>query len=315
MKIGEILEDSFNLPWKNRFLIFYGAVIALLTGGYGLSNNLNYTLNSEELAGKLPWLANEAVVIIFSILVITLAILGFLISIWAGAAIVQAVSLIREKKKTDWREAGKVGKRKMFRLLGLSLFLPFLIFLALILIAIPLVYLFTKMPQPTGLVTGVIVGAIVLLLLIPALIYLGLTWALAIRFIILEDSKVLESVKQGLNLIKGHFWRTFGFAILFSLVAGAGSAAASIPLLLLGGSSFFAFMQNNISVGSGIAILTVLYYVIYLAIVGYFQAFIQVGWTLWWFRLRAEQAERLDTVKTPKAKPVPRKAAPKKPKK
>lgn len=301
MKLGEILENSFNLPWRNRFLVFYGVLIALFTGGYGLSNNLNWTINSEEMTGRFAFLANEAFAIAASIGVIIIAILGFLVALWAEANIILAIGYFQAKKKIERAKIEKVSRAKFGKLVVLNFVLPFFIALVLVLVTVPLVYLFYKMPQPTGLVTGIVVGAVLLLALIPALIYLGLAWGLAIRYIVLEDTGAVDALRLALALIKKRFWRTFGFAILFGLIAGAGAGAASLPLILLGGSAYYAFSVGNMSVSAGIAILTVMYYVVYLGIVGYFQAFSQTGWTLWWYKLKAEKIENAKEVAVKKS--------------
>jgi hypothetical protein len=119
-------------------------------------------------------------------------------------------------------------------------------------------------------------------------VYLGLAWALSSRYIVLEDSKVVESIKSSLNLIKGRFWWTLGFALILGIVAGIFGGLATLPLSFSALGTLYGLNAGKNSLAIGLAILTFLFYLLYLAISGYFQVFTHTGWTLWWKALKAQ---------------------------
>jgi hypothetical protein len=302
MPLGEIIEKSFKLPWKNKSLIIFGAIIALFSGSYSIVNSFESgnTISAEtgeSLFGRFGLLLNDLTV---QIVVIALLVLGMAVATWAQAVIIQGADLMDQKKEIKPKELAKIGWVRFWRMILLNLVTPVAVGLFVAIAAVLLYLLFRALPQPAGLISGVVIGAILVLALIPVLVYLGLAWALAARYIVLEGKKVIESIKESVNLIKGRFWWTLGFALILGLVAGILGGLASLPLALAGLGSMYGLNTGRNSVAIGLAILGILFYALYLAVSGYFQVFTHTGWTLWWKALKEQPAP----VKTVKAKPT-----------
>lgn len=287
MRFGEIIEKSFQYPWKNRSLWFYGILIALFSGGSSVSNNVK----SEEvssLTAQYPILGAPEFWIGAAVVGIILGILAIVISFWSQAAIMQGVSLLEKNKQITRKEIGKTGKRKVWNLIKLNVLIPIGIFLALLVVIAPIVYLVTLLPEQTALTVGIGLLVLFIFALIPLLFYFGVIWAVATRSVVLDDLKAIPSLKEARQIIKGHFWETFFFALILGVIVGMAGLFLVLPLIALiavavGGA--IAKMYALMGIG---VVISLAYLVFYLLAVGYLQAFAQTGWTLWWLELKKQ---------------------------
>jgi len=80
------------------------------------------------------------------------------------------------------------------------------------------------------IVIGIFIFGLALLFIIPALIF-GIFWAFAIYILIKEDKGIIESLKTSFNLVKGRWWLTFGYSVLFILITIGIGIIFSIPAM------------------------------------------------------------------------------------
>lgn len=288
MPIGEALEKAFRYPWKNKALIFYGVIITLFTGSYGIRNNFNYSVNSEDVffTKYLSWFASEQGAIVALLILVILMILGVLITAWAQAAIINGVQKIEQGKDVRRKEIGKISRQMYRRLIMLNIVIPAAVFVMVIMVALGIAVAVYSLPSSLNIIVGVLIGLLAVVALVPALIYLGIAWPLAVRNVVLGEAKALESIKLALIQIKGRFWWTFGFAIVLSIIAAAASAIVGIPVAATVAGALYFYSIGKSSLLCFLLILTVIFFVPYLLVAGYFQSFIQTGWTIWWLKLR-----------------------------
>ncbi|MFH1327082.1 MAG: hypothetical protein ABIH59_03070 [archaeon] len=69
-----------------------------------------------------------------------------------------------------------------------------------------------------GIVTTVLLAILFILLIVPGIIFL-VFWIFASYVLIKEDKGIWESLKKSKEIVKGKWWRTFGFVILISLIS------------------------------------------------------------------------------------------------
>lgn len=104
------------------------------------------------------------------------------------------------------------------RLIGASL----LMVVMLMLIALPFLVLFAVFAV---LGAGwVWMGILLLLVAVPPAAYFRVKWMLVFQLVLLERSGPWEGLKRGSALVCGHWWRSFGFFLLISV----------LPSLILG---------------------------------------------------------------------------------
>lgn len=178
--------------------------------------------------------------------------LGLLVatSLCTGLVVV-AISQAVLNKKIGAAEVFDRSKKRIWGLLGVSL-LPSLIMGVIIFVAILL----------TGLLVSVTESAasfLVLLVLIPGVVILSLLfmirWLLAPAILILEERKVIASLKRSWQLTKGSFWRLFGIYLLTSIIA---SLIAGLIAGVLGIASGLLFPQGyDVNFGALVSTLLV----------------------------------------------------------
>lgn len=289
MPIGEVLEKAFKYPWKNKTLWFYGVLIAIFTAGSVVTNQYDVGESDftflESINTTTLWIIGAGIVVIGLIL----GIVGLIITCWSKIAIFRGTAMLEEGKEITRKEIGKTGRRPVWKLIVLDYLVPVMIFFVFLLIIALFIALFYLIPQPAGLWIGVVTGIIVFFALIPFLIYFSYIWVLAARYVALEDMNVIDSLRTGQRLIKGKFWWTFLLGIVQGMISGAATFAAILPLIFLIGIAIF-LAANKLWIGVVIlGVFSLLYIAVYIVILGYFVAFENTGWTIWWLKLKEAQ--------------------------
>jgi hypothetical protein len=72
-----------------------------------------------------------------------------------------------------------------------------------------------------------------LLIIVPG-VYLWVSWWVSAQAVVAEDLGPLRGMSRSRQLVKGNWWRTFGIALLISLIGGLLAFALGIPFLAAG---------------------------------------------------------------------------------
>ncbi len=112
------------------------------------------------------------------------SIFVILLSILMGASL---IFMVFSKKKLDYKQAIKGGASYFWKYLGLSIIMA--IFLAILFI----------------------------LLIIPGIIF-WVSWIFAAYILIAEKKPIMASLKSSRYLVRGRWWRVFGYSILFAII-------------------------------------------------------------------------------------------------
>ena len=78
-------------------------------------------------------------------------------------------------------------------------------------------------------------------------VYLAVYWAFSSYILMDENAKVIFSLRKSFNIVKGKWWRTFGFLILIGLIVLAAYVVIGIlnifflPLMILGGKGVIIY--------------------------------------------------------------------------
>lgn len=183
----------------------------------------------------------------FIVLLIIFGVIFSILYIFLTLALYHA-AFYNEKGNMKFREAASGGKRYFWRFLGLS-------------ILISLIMILLSLPGIVALIT-VIIGAIlksIALVLIFALIsivlfilafiytlYLGISWLFSTYILMKENKKILESMRTSKEMVKGKWWRIFGYFLLIMLIIIAISVGFSIA------SSIITLPLSIFSLATGI---------------------------------------------------------------
>jgi hypothetical protein len=56
------------------------------------------------------------------------------------------------------------------------------------------------------------------LFVLPAIIYIFIAWTFGLYSISINDTRIVESLRESWNLVRGHWWRTFGILMLLMII-------------------------------------------------------------------------------------------------
>lgn len=291
----EILKQAGHIIWQNRFLLWFGLLMAL-----GSPGSFNISGNDEDFGGQGEKIrgffeAHWQIVVAIAAVLFIIGIILFLVSLVAKAGLVKSVNLIGQSKKTDFKDGWRSGKSYLGRLFKLSLLFFLATFVIVIVLAIPVIYLAVA----KSWIGAVLVGLLAIAILIPLLFVFALTKIYAEFYIILSDLRIRSAVEAGYNLLL----RNIGNSIIFSLLLAAVSIAAAIILLPVAGIAlviliptgiaFFYLSKIAFAVFLGFAIL--LFLAAILLVSAIFQAYKTAAWTLFFQKIaKVEKPEAIE---------------------
>ncbi len=157
-----------------------------------------------------------------------LGLISFFLTFFVGASLI-SVSL--KKSKFSYKDLLEGGKSKYWRYIGFSI------------------------------VTGIFILLWTLLLIIPGIIF-GVYWAFAVYVFFDKDKKIMGSLKESRKIVKGRWWKTFGYLLLFGLVTLLIVIVASVVEL----PTYLVMMANIFSstdISLGVLIVSSITNVIY----------------------------------------------------
>lgn len=249
-----ILKQAWAIVWKHKYLWFFGLFASLAVAGgsmeyqflaqtmdQGLINssyqNLSGILAIGDLCQQL-WLgvinlfSQNIVVILNALTFLLLFLLLVFIFVWLAincqAALIDNVKKILSAKKKapvfSIREGLTNGSRHFWSVLGLNILIKALICFAFFIASLPLLFLVASDNY-----TFVIIYTILFTIFIPAAVSLSLIIKYAISDCVLEDDKMVDSMKNGWKLFKNNWLISLEVALLLFLI----SFLASFILLLI----------------------------------------------------------------------------------
>jgi len=263
----KILKRALNITINYRVLWIFGFLLALTSGGGGNggSGNSGTKFNGDrhpfgETLQLTPEVVNAiiAVLIAFGCMLLILIVVSIIVHYVSETALIRMVNQHEnDGEKLTFREGFRLGwsrlAGKMFLLDFITGLVVLIVFLTgLIVAASPLLVWLTKSTPLQVLGTVVSVGLILLLIFAAILVKLalGLVLLFARRAIALEDLGVIESIRRGYEIVRGHLMDVlimglimFGISILWTLVMIpivlavilVAAVIAGLPALLVGG--------------------------------------------------------------------------------
>ena len=197
---GDLFSESWN-EYRRNFKLFFMLLLWLVFVPALIIFIIGMGLpDVSDVANPI-----DALKILFSSpFTYILAVLGFVKII---LYLILSVSLIYfvfyNKRIKSYGEAIRGGMNYFWGYLGLNIVLVFLLF-----------FLF-------------------LLLIIPGILFL-VYWTFAFYILIGENKGIWESMKESKKLVRGRWWKVFGYALLFFLILAAISLVLSIPSIIVG---------------------------------------------------------------------------------
>ncbi len=241
----KILKRAFEITIKNKYLWIFG----ILAGGAAGGANFNFTLPGNNFPDNWKPFFNETGtsfnwetfwsnygVIIITILVIIflLGLLFAIVSIIAEGGLLGSVKAIEENQEHGFKKGFVFGWHKFWRLLGVDLIIFLFVFLSILLLAVPVIFLILAKIYVFAVIYGILIFLCNLLLWL----FLGLAGPYILRSAVLGDQGAWQAVMSSWKFFSKH-WKDI--LVIYLLLIAVGILIAIVSLLvfvLLGGLLF-----------------------------------------------------------------------------
>ena len=275
----EILKQAGQIVWRNKFLLWFGVLMALGSpGSFNMGDSEDWDKQSGAVKNFLE--VHWQIVLVAALALFVIGIILFLISLVGKAGLVRSVNFIAQDKKTNFREGWKAGKKYLWILFKLFLLFFFTIMIVFLVLAIPVIFLALK----GSWISAVFVGILAVAIFIPLTFILALTNIFAEFYIILSDLKVWGAVEAGYNLLLKNIINSIIFGLLLMVVNMIAALAllpvAGLALLILIPTGVLFYFLNKIIFGFFIAIAVLLFLAVVLFVYSIFLTYKMTAWTL-----------------------------------
>lgn len=286
----EILKESGQIVWKNKFLLWFGVLLALGSpGSFNVGNNEDWNGKGDAVKNFME--THWQLVIAIGLVLFAVGIALFLVSLIGKAGLIRSVNLLAQDKKTSFREGWRAGKKYLWNLFKLFLLIFFATIIIVLVLAIPVIFLAVKGSWLSALLVGLLAFAI----LIPLIFILALTNIFAEFYIILSGLQVWSAVEAGYNLLLKNIKKSLIFSLLI-LVVNIAAGIALLPvlgvaLLILVPSGMLFYYLSKIIFGIFLFFAILLFVAFALFISSIFLTYKTTAWTLFFREIAKAESE------------------------
>jgi hypothetical protein len=305
MDYGAILKKSWDIVWRHKILWLFG-----LFAGAGSAVNFNYNYGSGSRstgsttglssAVRAGWLAfqrfleqNLGVIIIAFIVLFLVGLLLWIVSVAARGGLIHLANEAETGREVRAGDGWSTGFHKWGRVFGIEFLvaLPALL-LAFVLAGVVGVAAVAALRSGgsqealsravAGLACGGICFVVVFGIMVAVIsVVLGMIAQVALRYAVLQDQRVMDSLKQGWRDLwgrRGVFTMAliqFGVGIAYGIAVGIVAVILVVPAVI-------AFVAGGWLVGSVMIAVAILVLIVPSSV---YSAFYHTAWTLFFRRM------------------------------
>ncbi|MDI6777770.1 MAG: hypothetical protein QMD77_01115 [Patescibacteria group bacterium] len=286
----EILKEAAQIVWKNKFLLWFGVLMALGSpGSFNAGNSEDW--NGKGDAAKNFMETHWQLVLGIGLVLFAVGVALFLLSLIGKAGLVKSANLIAQNKKTTFRTGWGEGKKYLWKLFKLFLLFFFATIIIVSVLALPVVFLAIKGSWVSALVMGLLAIAI----FVPLVFILALTNIFAEFYIILSELKVWSAVEAGYNLLLKNIKSSIIFSLLILVVSIAAGMVFlplfGVTLLILVPAGILFYYMNKIAFGIFLALAILLFLAFALFVSSIFLTYKATAWTLFFREIAKVESE------------------------
>ncbi len=293
----QILKDSWEIIWNNKYLWWFGFFIALGGGGFNFqipaNNNekLEWTEKSQEnlfhwVNDYWVWIiAGLAAIIIFAIILMALRII-------CQAAIIKSLEAIKNKERINFSVGFKKGRKYFWKILAIDLILGFLILGIMIVLFLPVVFLFYL----KSYIAASLLLILAILIFIPLIILISFLKKYAYFYLVLAKTGIRISIENAYQVFRKNILSSITMALLLlaiGIIAGFAMLAIifllALVFILIGLILYLLLAEIGILIIAvlGLFVLVVIIFMLSSALT----AFYQTAWFLFFHEIAAIKSE------------------------
>lgn len=296
MNYSELIKQSFQITWKNKFLWYFG----LFTGGIVLNiPSFNYQFGESEISSinslgtfdglRSFYFDHQLIIYILLGIVLVLSLVIWIFSVISQGAIINGVYTISQNRSISFKNAFLAGWHNFWRLLILGILILLIFLITLVVFALPVLVL-----ALTGLIIpAIIMGIFLVLAYIIFALILSLCFNYSYRILIVENVPILASINLGVVFFK-KYWKNIALILLISLGIGLAWGLVLIfsMLIFLGllfGIGLLLYFAIKTYIWIYIIIASIVFIVPLIIISAGYNTFISSLWTLSYVKLNKEK--------------------------
>jgi hypothetical protein len=298
-----IFKDSWHLTWKKKYLWWFG-LLASFSSGVGNVFNYSGSDQDKKAVEYLHQNVRLSLLIIFLFAAIFLAL--FILGIIGRGALIKSIDQETKNKSENFKSGFKEGKKYFWRLFLLSTVLFLLLLVSIIVLAVPVVFLFYQGAQ----FLGALLAVFAVLIFIPLVILVYFARIYGYLYIVLGKLSPFSALEAAYSLFSKNILSSIILALLFIPVTLAmGLAILSIVIstglvfLIIGLLTYTALGQAGAITIISLAVLFFLAAVLFLQSI--YETFAQTAWIKFFYIIaspketepvESEEPEKIDTL-------------------
>jgi len=279
MKFQELISRSFSIAFKNKFLWFFGFFLAF--GDFAGNKDhpkIQYQIDSFNCPVDLS--VPLIILFVFAALLIVMALMFF--GVVSVGALISSVKKIDDGKPVIFSEAFMAGLKKFWHVIGLVILFIIIVVALVIIIAVPVVVAIISL----HIVLKILFGIAAALLFFPIGILVWYLYTYGVRYIVLENTGVIESISKG--------WKLFVNNLKYSFIGGLVGMLlnilftmflAALFVFLLFPFGYVYYINHVAGLVSGITISVAIFAII----IGWWGTFLDGFWTLFFCKLKEQE--------------------------
>ncbi|HAR99497.1 MAG: hypothetical protein US57_C0014G0002 [Candidatus Moranbacteria bacterium GW2011_GWC2_37_73] len=290
-----ILKESFSITWENKFLWFFGFLIFIGSFGGNLKINDGDSVDQQRIVEFVQ--NNLRLVVFLAVAFIIVVLILFLLRTLAFAGIIKSANDINLYKQLSVVAILKESKKYFWKLFLLSIVIFVVLMSIMLVLGVPVAYLFALKASVLASVTLFLAIAIIL----PLLILASYLHHYASLRIILADENLKISLESAYALFIKNIKESlvmslvmFITRLLLLIVIVSGCLFVAIIFSPVGLIAYLIFAKIGIIV---IAIIAALICGAFLMTVfSWYEAFLQTAWLVFFKQIAFEKDKELKTV-------------------
>jgi len=301
IKYLQILKDSWRIIWNNKYLWWFGFFIALGSGGgfnsqLPMNNNGDWEEKTEAgreeilsfINSHFEWIATGLIILA------AIAIALLVLRIISQAAIIKSVDDIEKGGGSNFSIGFKKGRKYFWKLLAIDLILGFFTLGILIVLFLPVVFLF----HAKSYIAASLLLILAILIFIPLVILVSFLKKYAHFYLVLAKSGIGSSIENAYQVFRKNILSSLIMALLLlviGVIAGIAMVMLILPLALV--FIFMGLILYLLLAKIGIFIAAVLGVLILILIIfllsSIVTSFYQTAWLLFFQEIAALKSKEV----------------------
>jgi hypothetical protein len=307
----EIIKKGWKITWSNKYLWWFGLFLALGGGAsfnFPMGNNSSdQVLKSEGMIGNI-FQQYWQIAIVIGIVLFLFILAVFVFRILSQAGIIKEIDKVEKNDQGNFKRGIAGGKKYFWKLILLEILVGFLVLAILVILGIPVAFLFFLKAYLFGFLSAFLAVVI----FIPLVILISFSRKYAVFYLILADLGVKDSLEKGycifrknilMSIVMSLIFIPIGIILFFTMIFLV--LAITIIFFPMGLIAYFIFLKTGVII---VASLTILVFIICLIVLSaVYQVLYQASWYLFFKEIASikKEEEAKETVREVAEKTLP----------